>query len=383
MGNNNSVPQNRDAQNNGAEDPAEEDVLEVVKTVCLLPEKVEQLRLLQDQTTEVLQERNDIIQKLRDIATYLEKTHNSVLIADRVGTGVGIGAGCLVLGGIVAAPFTAGLSLGLTVTGIATGVAGGLTSAGANITGFVLEKRNVASLEEELKKHLEHVEELSSSDSAYLSRTLRIRPTLETLGNLSKEGWTRLIVTLQKLIPLALSGNYDGINRIVNHGTDPNIKSFLQHLRLPMNPELLQTLAEFCTLIYDNICSIMNAIKAFLNFFKKPELARLAMVYTGSAAAMRTTTTTTAAEIATTFRGTPMAMTRTARVAAGALTTAFIVVDVIHMVRIWNETGETPTVQKLRNMADDLENEIRFSPSETENNRESGELDNAVNQETD
>lgn len=323
------------------------------------------------------QQRKDIIQKLRDIATYLEKTHKDVLIADRVGTGVGIGAGCLVLGGLVAAPFTAGLSLSLTVTGTITGVAGGLASAGANITGFVMEKKMVASLEEELKTHLEHVEQLSSSDSTYLSRALRMRPTLQTLGNLSQEGWMCMVTTLQRLIRLALNGNHAEIHRTLNHRIDPEIKRLIQMLRLPMNPESLQALAQMCTLIFDDICSIKNAIKAFLNYFKRPELARLAMIYTNTAAVMRTTTTTTAAKITSTFRGTPMAMTRTARVAAGALTAAFIVVDVIHMVRIWNETGETPTVQKFRKMADDLENEIRSPQGEMEDNLESGELDNA------
>lgn len=334
--------------------------------------------MLQDQTTDVLQERKDIIQKLRDIATNLEKTHKDVLIADRVGTGVGIGAGCLVIGGLVAAPFTAGLSLSLTVMGTATGVAGGLTSAGANITGFVMEKKMVASLEEELKTHLKHVEQLSSSDSTYLSRALRMRPTLKTLGNLSQGGWKRMVATLQKFITLALNGNHAEIHRTLNHRIDPEIKRLIQMLPLPMNPESLQALAEICTLIVDNICSIINAIKAFLNYFKRPELAKLAMIYTNTAAVMRTTTTTTtAAEITSTFRGTPMAMTKTARVAAGALTAAFIVVDVIHMVHIWNETGETPTVQKFRKMADDLESEIRSTQGEMEDNLESGELDNA------
>ena len=54
-----------------------------------------------------------------------------------------------------------------------------------------------------------------------------------------------------------------------------------------------------------------------------------------------------------------MAMGKSARVAAGALTAAFIVIDAIHMVRICRETGETPTVQQLRKMADDLESEMK------------------------
>ena len=141
----------------------------------------------------------------------------------------------------------------------------------------------------------------------------------------------------------------------------------IQKLPLPLNPESLHALAEICTLIMSQIRSIKQAITAFLNYFKRPELAKLAMIYTGSAAAARmATTTTTTTEVMSAFKGTPMAMTKTARTAAGALTAIFIVIDVIHMVQICNETGETPTVQGLRKMADDLEEEITFNLNETD-----------------
>ena len=80
---------------------------------------------------------------------------------------------------------------------------------------------------------------------------------------------------------------------------------------------------------------------------------------------MATTTGTTTTELMSAFKGTPMAMSKAARTAAGALTAIFIVIDVIHMVQICNETGETPTVQELRKMADDLEEEIKFDSNET------------------
>jgi hypothetical protein len=41
----------------------------------------------------------------------------------------------------------------------------------------------------------------------------------------------------------------------------------------------------------------------------------------------------------------------------GAFTAAFIVVDIIHMSRICQETGNTQTVEELRTMANLLEKE--------------------------
>ena len=345
----------------------ESDSLTIFDTLHHLPNELTNLKMLQNLSEEVFQERQRIIKKLRDMADYLEKTHADVLIADRVGTGVGIGSGLLVLGGLVAAPFTAGISLSLTIAGTTTGILSGITSAGANITGYILSKKELTSLKNELGEHLLHLEKLSSSDSKYLVRATRLRPTLEMLAKQSEQGWMLLLTTFQKLITHALNGDYAKINRVVDHVADPEIKSLIKKMPLPFNPESLHALAEICTLIKRQIPSIKDAIIAFLNYFKRPELAKLAVIYSGSAAAgrMATTTGTTTTELMSAFKGTPMAMSKAARTAAGALTTIFIVIDVIHMVRICKETGETPTVQGLRKMADDLEEEIKFDSNET------------------
>ena len=346
---------------------SESDSLTIFNTLHHLPNELTNLKMLQDLSEEVFQERQRIIKKLRDMADYLEKTHADVLIADRVGTGVGIGSRLLVLGGLVAAPFTAGISLSLTIAGTTTGILSGITSAGANITGYILSKKELTSLKNELGEHLLHLEKLSSSDSKYLVRATRLRPTLEMLAKLSEQKLMLLFTTFQKLITHALNGDYAKINRLVDHVADPEIKSLIIKLPLPFNPESLHALADICTLIMSQIRSIKQAITAFLNYFKRPELAKLAMIYTGSAAAgrMATTTGTTTTEFMSAFKGTPMAMSKTARTAAGALTAIFIVIDVIHMVQICKETGDTPTVKELRKMADDLEEEIKFDSNET------------------
>ncbi|KAI9551861.1 hypothetical protein GHT06_022197 [Daphnia sinensis] len=61
------------------------------------------------------------------------------------------------------------------------------------------------------------------------------------------------------------------------------------------------------------------------------------------------TTTTTSTDIPSAYRGTPTATTKTAP------TKAFLVTDVIQVVRICNEIGETPIAGKLRKMGTDFE----------------------------
>lgn len=331
--------------------------LALLETLNHLPEELKLLPAYTKLSSETIDERDRIIKKLRAMADYLAKTHSDVLIADRVGTGVGIGSGFLFIGGLVSAPFTAGLSLGLTAVGTATGILGGITSAGANITGYVISKKSLASLEEELKMHYSNLEKLDSSTSKYLTYAARFRPTMEQLAQLSEQGWLTLLTTFQNMIKHALNAEYHRISEVMNHIVDPRIKRLLRQLPLPFDSETLHALSVVCSQILSHISGIKASVKGVLNYLKKPELTRFAMFYTAG----RTTTSTVheISELSSAFKGTPMAMGKSARVAAGALTAAFIVIDAIHMVRICRETGETPTVQQLRKMADDLESEMK------------------------
>lgn len=364
--------------------------LAILLIVQHLPEQLKNLKLIEKISKKVCDERKQIVNQLRVMANYLEKTHSDVLIADRVGTGVGIGSGVLFIGGLIAAPFTAGLSLGLTVAGAASGVAGGITSVGANITDYYISKNSLEALEKDLKNHNEHLEELSQCDSQYLRYTVQFRSIIEQLGKLSERNWDELITTIQRLIDLALSGDESDI-RIVA-GVDPVVQQLLQQLPMPADPESLKAIASVCTQIQCMpIPEIKGAIEAFVNFLKESELVTMAMLYTSSSANAETeddlklsgalqnarklmdkkvgdvakpgsskavTMTYGAVEVGAVFKGTASAVSKSARVAAGALSSIFIVIDVVNMVRICQETGETPTVQSLRKMADDLEKQL-------------------------
>ena len=55
--------------------------------------------------------------KLNELADHVEKVTFDTGIAKTTGGGVGIAGGLCIVGGLIAAPFTAGLSLGLTIGG--------------------------------------------------------------------------------------------------------------------------------------------------------------------------------------------------------------------------------------------------------------------------
>lgn len=83
----------------------------------------------------------------KEIIDELENRRKNVNIASIVGSSVGLAGTALAVGGLVAAPFTAGVSLGLTIAGGVVGTAGGATSIGSKISELVLNKSAVIQME--------------------------------------------------------------------------------------------------------------------------------------------------------------------------------------------------------------------------------------------
>jgi len=91
----------------------------------------------------------------RDHADQIETSVFNTGIAKTTGGSVGIVSGAAAIGGVLLAPFTAGLSLGFTIGGIAGGVASAVTT----ITSEVVKNRNLNYYKEEIEKALETFKE--------------------------------------------------------------------------------------------------------------------------------------------------------------------------------------------------------------------------------
>uniref|UniRef100_A0A8C6FQN0 Apolipoprotein L3 n=1 Tax=Moschus moschiferus TaxID=68415 RepID=A0A8C6FQN0_MOSMO len=91
----------------------------------------------------VKQELEENIKKLRELADSVDKVHRDCTISNVVASSTGVVSGALGILGLVLAPFTAGLSLGLSATGIGLGAAAAVTG----LSTMVVESVNMSSAE--------------------------------------------------------------------------------------------------------------------------------------------------------------------------------------------------------------------------------------------
>ena len=91
---------------------------------------------------------DEVVSTLHTCASRLDKLSQDCGIATTVGGSVGVVGGAMAIGGIAAAPFTTGLSLGLTLGGAGLGVAGGVTSTTASLVHHGLEKSDIKRAKE-------------------------------------------------------------------------------------------------------------------------------------------------------------------------------------------------------------------------------------------
>lgn len=110
--------------------------------------------------TEFKVKRKLTVQLLRSLADEIQKHHKNVNIATLTGASaslVGIG---LMIGGSIAAFFTFGASLIVTVVGAGIAAAGGVTAGGSALAEYLLSKSNVKVLQKALDDDREMVEKI-------------------------------------------------------------------------------------------------------------------------------------------------------------------------------------------------------------------------------
>ena len=83
--------------------------------------------------TDYVDERRSCSSNLREIADSVERVVRDTGIARTTGGAVGVISGAAAIGGLILAPFTAGISLFLTVGGVAGGIAAAANNVAAAI----------------------------------------------------------------------------------------------------------------------------------------------------------------------------------------------------------------------------------------------------------
>jgi len=151
-------------------------------------EYLKKVKAIKDLFWRFVHERDEVISKILSCVKNIEEHNHNSKIAKTSGNGAGIFGGALFLGGLLAAPFTAGASLAASAAGAGISAAGGATSIGTDIALDRIVKR----ISEEGNNHIndsnQSLEDLKNSIE-------ELQRWIDNLGNgnLPKEEKTNYI----------------------------------------------------------------------------------------------------------------------------------------------------------------------------------------------
>lgn len=137
-----------------------------------------------------------VLKELKEIRDKVQEQARILSIGSITYSSIGLVGGGLTIAGIIAAPFTFGISLGLTATGIATGV----TSAVAGVTHGVVKFGIVKQLCEDAKLSLEQ-HEVSCENMRNMLKMLQKEVEEENKKNKNDARVVKLGTSLAYIIP--------------------------------------------------------------------------------------------------------------------------------------------------------------------------------------
>jgi len=272
----------------------------------------------------------EIIQMLRQAADDLSKTHNNTNTADIVGTSASIAGNAIALGALAAMPFTGGMSVSVALTaGSGTALAGSLTSAGAQLSNKILSKQRIQLLKEKLEENHQDYKELRYlliDINRVMRRLNQVIPLLGQLAKLTPSQWTTLFETAK---------------RLCSSGWDPKNMESLKDLLLDEN-----VVRFFASTFADSSISL-GGIATFVIQSREPLRFALNATVNGIGFYRGIGGLTDAAPLSCSARN-----VQTGFHAVG------LTLDIIHMIEICNRTGEPSYVQQLRDLADEMEEQL-------------------------
>eukprot|EP00105_Crassostrea_gigas_P012074 XP_011427958.1 PREDICTED: uncharacterized protein LOC105328675 [Crassostrea gigas] len=181
-------------------------------------------------------ERRKILKELESIRDEVQRQAKIHSIGSIAYSSVGVVGGGLAIAGIITAPFTFGVSLGLTVAGAATGVASGVAGVthGAVKTGKV--KTQINNAKTNLENHDKHCKEMTrllellKEDIKTIKASIKDTNELETsylgqdLKHIGKaagvaKGIVNLVNNSKAVDVYRITGNVDEVARVMSIGT--------------------------------------------------------------------------------------------------------------------------------------------------------------------
>ena len=121
-----------------------------------IPENFKQLRMLRMDLisgfVRWIPIRQRTMEQLEELATKLHQHHRNVNISTFTGASMGTVGGVLSIAGLIAAPFTFGEGLIVSLVGAAIGGAGGLVMSGSKVVEIILEKLGLKDVQAAIKE---------------------------------------------------------------------------------------------------------------------------------------------------------------------------------------------------------------------------------------
>ena len=147
-----------------------------------IPEQFEQLRKLRDELHDAFRSwipiRTHTKKQLEELAKKLHEHHRNVNISKATGVSMGTIGGILSVAGLIAAPFTFGFGIVVSLVGVGIGGTGGLVLSGSKVLDIILEKLGLKKVQtaieddreacSELQKQLDALENFISSLAKFL-----------------------------------------------------------------------------------------------------------------------------------------------------------------------------------------------------------------------
>ena len=152
-----------------------------------ITQKFKQLRQLREDLNktfiEWIPKRKHTREKLQELATNLHKHHTNVNISTITGASMGTVGGILSIAGLIAAPFTLGVGIVISLVGAGIGGAGGLVMSGSKVTELILTKLGLKEVQEAIDEDREACTQLQEKLEALKNFISTLAEFLKPLHN--------------------------------------------------------------------------------------------------------------------------------------------------------------------------------------------------------
>ncbi|XP_051888795.1 uncharacterized protein LOC127579845 [Pristis pectinata] len=307
------------------------------------------------------------IRQLQEIANSIDRCHKGATIANVTGSSAGAAGGALTLAGIIAAPFTAGVSLVLTAVGASIGGAGAVTNLTAGITEHVKRSKKQKKVDEIIRQYNRDQKEMSEhlkdicNDLQFLSHLGEGEITECDYNEDTMRDFQAIIKPKEICNKCRAKYLPEAKGRLHLQGVRKAIKVFDECRKMDL-PEVKAALQSRSIVM--KITDVTAAVMAKQVLRKTPGLKELAKKLTSLSHNVRSTQyALETRNVERLLWRTPLALSKTTRVLSGVLGAFFVAWDIYSIAKDSIELhkgSKTEVAKKIRDEAQKIEDALKL-----------------------